>query len=253
MHHGHPGAVRWVKNIRHSQTYPSPRNTLRTVLAEHSKSATLIPRRLQPLHPFVAATRQLQVPLRLLQGPVIIVPLPPAAAPASRCWVSTRSRWRSSGGWPLLPASAASPPTDLGRPSGEAQGLPLLSGPLQTIPGTALDGLQFLVRHPGGEHGQDLPEKTLGAPLIGLQVAGPLSFRLGQGTNLDPAVPESADGPDGVLPSSTDAVDGRHHQGIAAGQAVVQTAPSTGSWVPVEPETPMSRNRFSQGTPALRS
>ena len=102
----------------------------------------------------------------------------------------------------------------------------MLAGPLQTIPGTALDGLQLLVRYPGGEHGQDLPEKTLGAPLIGLQVAGPLSFRLGQGTNLDPAVPESADGPDGVLPSSTDAVDGHHHQGIAAGQAVVQTVPS---------------------------
>ena len=32
----------------------------------------------------------------------------------------------------------------------------------------------------------------------------------------------------GVLPAPTDAVDGHHHQGIAAGQAsVVQTVPST--------------------------
>ena len=133
VHHGHPGAVRWVKNIRHSQTYPSPRNTLRTVLAEHSKSATLIPRRLQPLHPVVAATRQLQVPLRIFHGPVI-VPLPPAATPAARCWVSTRSRWRSSGGWPLLPAFAASPPVARGRPSREAPEPSLAAGPALAHP-----------------------------------------------------------------------------------------------------------------------
>ena len=134
VHHGHPGAVRWVKNIRHSQTYPSPRNTLRTVLAEHSKSATLIPRRLQPLHPFVAATRQLQVPLRLLQGPVIIVPLPPVEGPSGPCWVSTRSRWRSSGGWPLLPAFAASPPAARGRSSAEVPGPSPAHGPAPVPP-----------------------------------------------------------------------------------------------------------------------
>ena len=42
-----PGSVRLVKNIRHSQAYPSLCSTLRTVLAEHSKSLA-IRRRLAP-------------------------------------------------------------------------------------------------------------------------------------------------------------------------------------------------------------
>ena len=41
---------------------------------------------------------------------------------------------------------------------GRAQGLPMLAGPLYILPRTALDGLQLLIRHPLGEHHQDLAE-----------------------------------------------------------------------------------------------
>ena len=97
-----------------------------------------------------------------------------------------------------------------------------MAGPLQPVPGPALDGLQLLIRHPGGEHGQDLAEAGLGAALVGFEVAGPLGLRLGQGMDLHPLVPQRADGPDGVLPGPPDAVDGQDHQGVAAGQAGVQ-------------------------------
>ena len=40
-----------------------------------------------------------------------------------------------------------------------------------------LDGLKFLVCHPGREHHQHLPEGSLWATFIGLQVAGPLRLR----------------------------------------------------------------------------
>ena len=73
-----------------------------------------------------------------------------------------------------------------------------------------------------GEHGQDLAEESLGAALVGLQVAGPLGLSLRQGPDLQPPVTKVADAPDGVRPA---AADGHHHQGVAAGEAAVEPVP----------------------------
>ena len=109
-----------------------------------------------------------------------------AATCAEQCWPSTRSRRRSAGGWRLLPH----PPDRLHLSGPElprrSQDLPLLAGPLQPLLRPPLDGLKFLVCHPGREHHQHLPEEGLGTTFVGLQVAGPLGLRLGQGTNLHP-------------------------------------------------------------------
>ena len=104
--------------------------------------------------------------------------------------------------------------------------LPLLAGQLQPLPRPPLDGLKFLVCHPGSEHYQHLPDEGLGTTFVGLQVAGPLGLRFGQGTNLDAPVPQFADGPHGVFPGPSDAIDGNHHQGVAAGKAAVEMVPS---------------------------
>ena len=57
---------------------------------------------------------------------------------------------------------------------GWPQRLPLLLGRLPSLPGVALDRLQFLVRHPVREQHQDLSEEGLGAALGSFQVAGSL-------------------------------------------------------------------------------
>ena len=48
----------------------------------------------------------------------------------------------------------------------------------------------------------------------------------GQGADLYPQVPQLADAPDGVGPAATDAVDGHHHQGVAASQAAGEPVPA---------------------------
>ena len=137
--------------------------------------------------------------------------------------------------------------------AGRPQGLPLLAGPLQPIPSPPLDGLQLLVRHPGGEHRQDLPEEGLMTPLVGFQVLGPLCLGLGQAPDLHPPVPQGADGPDAILPGPSDAVDGHDNQGVATGEAGIQAVPSAALLGPGGAGDADVAEQVLPGTPALRS
>jgi hypothetical protein len=118
-----------------------------------------------------------------------MMPLHPGATPAGRCWANPRRPGDAPQAGTLLPH----PPHGLCLVGidlpGRAQHLPLLPCLLQPLPGTALDGLQLLVSHPGREQHWEPPKEGPGgfarkmfsisifrANLVLIPALGPRSF-----------------------------------------------------------------------------
>ena len=95
------------------------------------------------------------------------------------------------------------------------EGLPSGPSPLQAGLGAAFDAVQFLLRRPGEDAGQDVADHRLGRVGVGVQVAGPRLLGGGQRPESHLAVAEVPDRVNGVHPVTADPVHRGDHQNVA--------------------------------------